>query len=450
MNLSFVWQWMMIGCAFAVMNGNLRAEEASWPRLYGPTGMAAVDEADVPMTWSDSENLVWKVALPGPGSSSPIVLGDKIFVTCWSGYGDKPENQDMSKLVRHLVCVSLNGGKILWDSEVPSTTTEDPYQGFITEHGYATHTPVTDGQNIYVFFGKGGAAAFDLAGKKLWQTDLGQMSGRTRWGSAGSPVVWRDLVIYNASDEARAIIAVDKASGSVRWRAEGDVLQMAYGTPMVLPSADGKEDLVMAVPGELWGLNPETGKLRWYALHELTGNVSPSVIVGEGKAFIFGGYPSTGSVCLKLGGKGDVSESNHLWQSKTGSYVPTPSLYNGHLYVVNDQGFALCMKADTGEEVYRERVMEGGASAAAGGRPGGKGRGGAGKPFYASPLRVGKLLFCTSRKNGVFVIAADPTYQKIGVNVFASDDSQFNGTPAVVGNRLLLRSDKALYCIGKK
>ena len=88
MNLSFVWQWMMIGCAFAVMNGNLRAEEASWPRLYGPTGMAAVDEADVPMTWSDSENLVWKVALPGPGSSSPIVLGDKIFVTCCSGYVD--------------------------------------------------------------------------------------------------------------------------------------------------------------------------------------------------------------------------------------------------------------------------------------------------------------------------------------------------------------------------
>ena len=440
-------QWLVLGAASFGISG--LGADGDWPRLFGPTGMAAVEKADVPLTWSDSENLLWKVDLPGPGSSSPIVLGDKVFVTCWSGYGDKPEATDMTKLVRHLVCVSLGDGKILWDAEVPSTVEEDPYQGFITEHGYATHTPVTDGQNVYVFFGKSGAVAFDLEGKKLWQTNLGQMSGRTRWGSAGSPVVWKDLVIYNATDEARAIIALDKASGSVRWKADGDVLTMAYGTPMILPGADGKEDLVMAVPGELWGLNPETGKLRWYALHGLTGNVSPSVVVGEGKAFVFGGYPATGAVGMKLGGKGDVTDANHLWQSKSSTYVPTPILYNGHLYVVNDQGFAICLKADSGEEVYRERVMEGSGGASKSGA-GGKGRGGSGKPFYASPLRVGNVLFCPSRRNGVFVIEASPTFKKLGVNTFSSDSSQFNGSPAVVGNTILLRSEKALYRVGKR
>lgn len=133
------------------------AAPADWPRFLGPTGAAIVTDSKVPLSWSDSENVVWKAEMPGPGSSSPIVFGDKVFVTCWTGYGDKEDANDMSKLTRHLLCLSKADGKVIWEAKVPSAAEEDPWRGYITEHGYATQTPVTDGERVYVFFGKTGA-----------------------------------------------------------------------------------------------------------------------------------------------------------------------------------------------------------------------------------------------------------------------------------------------------
>lgn len=430
--------------ALAVATTTLHAATAAdWPRFLGPTGAAIVTESKVPLKWSDSENILWKTEMPGPGSSSPIVHGDKVFITCWTGYGDKEGANDMSKLMRHLICLDRADGKVLWDTQVPSAAAEDPWQGFITEHGYATHTPVTDGERVYVFFGKTGALAFDMQGKQLWQTSCGTGSGRMRWGSAGSPILAGDLLVINASDESQAIYGIDKKTGKEVWKAEGE-FGMAYGTPNVI-QRDGVSDLVIAVPQEVWGMNPETGKLRWYATHGLSGNVSPSIISGGDTAYVFGGYPATRSAAIKLGGKGDLGADAILWSSNTSSYVPTPVLKDGHLYVVNDQGFATCINAQTGEDVYRERVIESGAASGGGAR-----RGGGGKPFYASPVLIGDKLVCVSRKNGAYIIAAKPKFEVLGHNVLALDQSQFNGTPAVSGDRLILRSEKAVYCIGAK
>ena len=410
------------------------AAPTDWPRFLGPTGAAIVAESKVPLTWSDSENVLWKAAMPGPGSSSPIVSGDKVFITCWTGYGDKEGADDMKKLTRHLLCLSKADGKVLWDAAVPSTVEEDPWKGYITEHGYATHTPVTDGERVYVFFGKSGALAFDMEGKQLWQTSCGTGSGDRRWGSGASPILVGDLLVVNASDESQTIFGLDKKSGKVVWKAEGQ-FGMAYGTPNVYEH-DGVTDLVVAVPQEVWGMNLETGKLRWYAAHGLTGNVSPSIVPGGDIGYIFGGFPSTRSVAVKLGGKGDTSAEAILWDSKTSSYVPTPVLKDGYLYVVNDQGFANCIDAKTGDDVYRERVIMGS-------------RGG-GKPFYASPVLIGDKLVCMSRRNGAFIIEAKPEFKLVSTNVLESDDSYFHGTPAVSGDRLFLRSDKAVYCIGTR
>ncbi|MFN0077545.1 MAG: PQQ-binding-like beta-propeller repeat protein [Prosthecobacter sp.] len=410
------------------------ATSTDWPRFLGPTGAAIVAESKVPLKWSDSENIVWKAEMPGPGSSSPIVFGDKVFITCWTGYGDKEGANDMSKLTRHLLCLNRADGQVLWDAKVPSAVEEDPWRGFITEHGYATHTPVTDGERVYVFFGKSGALAFDMAGKQLWQTSCGTNSGQRRWGSAASPIIHGDLLIVNANDESQTIFGLDKQSGKVAWKAEGD-FGMAYGTPNII-KRDGVDDLVIAVPQEIWGMNPENGKLRWYAAHGLTGNVSPSVIPGDGVAYIFGGFPATRSVAVKLGGKGDTTASAILWDSNSSSYVPTPILKDGHLYVINDQGFAICIDAKTGQDVYRERVIIGA-------------RGG-GKPFYASPVLIGDKLVCVSRRDGAYIIAAQPKFELLGNNVFDLDKSQFHGTPAISGDQLILRSDKAVYCVGTK
>lgn len=422
-------------CLTIALALSLYLQAADWPRFLGPNAEAVVKEARIPLTWSSTQNLLWKLDLPGPGSSSPIVVGDKVFVTCWTGYGDKEGAKDMTKLVRHLICLSLTDGKQLWSAPVPSVVAEDPYEGFITEHGYATSTPVSDGINIYVFFGKTGALAFDMTGKQLWHTPLGTGSGSRRWGSGGSPILYKDTLIVNATDESKALFALDKKTGKQLWKADGDILELAYSTPVVLET-DGRTDLVFPAAEEIWGLNPETGKLRWYATHGLPGNVSPALIHDHGIVYLFGGYPTAGSAAVKLGGKGDVTSTHILWQSKTSSYVPTPILHDGHLYVVNDQGFAICMDAKTGQDIYRERVIENG----------GRGRG---KPFYASPILIGDKLYAVSRRSGTYVIAAKPSFEKLAT-IPALDDTQFHASPVVVGDTLLLRSDKAIYAIGSR
>ncbi len=412
---------------------------ADWTRLRGPNGSGIAEGAQVSTTWNDKEHIAWKAELPGPGSSSPIIVGEKIFITCYSGYGDG-KGGDMAKLQRHLVCVNKANGAILWDKAVAAVQPEDAYEGFITEHGYASSTPVSDGKSVYVFYGKTGALAFDLDGKQLWQTSLGTGSNDRRWGSGASPILSGGHVIISAFDECGALVALDSQTGAVAWKQEVKGLGLAYNTPIIL-DLNGTQDILLAVPNELWAMNPTTGKLRWFLTHDLPGNVSPGVLVGDGLCYIFGGFPKLGAVAFKPGGKGDITSTSIAWTSNDSSYVPTPILHEGHIYVVNDGGFALCLDAKTGAQIYRERVMQSGGA-------GGSRRGGGGKPFYASPVLVDGKIYAPSRTNGTFVIAAKPKYELLATNVIASDKSQFNATPAVEGKRLYLRSDKVLYAIG--
>lgn len=421
--------------------------QADWPRLRGPQG-DGIAEGKAPLTWSAKEHIRWQAALPGPGSSSPIVVGERVFVTCWSGYADG-SNGPLENLKRHLVCLNKADGKIIWDKAVPAVMPEDQAGGMLMEHGYASSTPVSDGKSVFVFFGKSGALAFDLEGRQLWQVPLGTRSNPKGWGSAASPILHKDTVIVTAYDEGGAMVALDKATGKEVWRAPADGLNTVFTTPLV---AGG--DLLLPVQGELWGLNPDTGKLRWYSSYSMGGNVSPAVSAGDGVVYVTGGYPAQGTAAIKPGGKGDITKTASLWNINSASYIPSPILYQGHLYVINDAGFAMCINARTGEEVYRERVMEsGGGGQGRGpggpGGPGGGGRRGGGKPFYASPVLVDGKLYCPSRKNGTFVIAAKPKYELLAKNVIEGDDTQVNASPAVDGGKLYLRSDKALYCIGE-
>jgi hypothetical protein len=404
--------------------------QAEWPRFRGPNGAGISPDAHPPAAWGDSQNLLWKTALPGAGTSSPIVVGERVFVTCYSYAG---EGGDASKLQRDLVCVNATDGKIAWRSSVPAVPTEGYLGGMMAEHGYASHTPVSDGERVYVYFGRSGAAAFDLSGKQLWQTSLGTGSNSKQWGSASSPILYKGYVIINASEESGAIVALDKLTGKEAWRASGNALELCFGTP-VLVEEGGRTDLVFAVNGELWGLNPDTGKLRWYAETGISGNVAPSVVAGDGMVFACGGFPQTGTVAFRTGGKGDVTQSHLVWSGRNTSYIPTPIYHEGRLYFVNDAGFATCLNAKTGELIYKERVP--GASAT-----------GRGKPFYASPVMAAGMMIAVSRRNGAYVIAAQPEFKLIGQNRFSGDDSDFNATPALDGARIYLRSNRFLYCV---
>jgi hypothetical protein len=425
---------LLLGAARAqVATPPTRADATDWPRFRGPNGSGIAVGAQPPASWSDTENLLWKTPLPGPGTSSPIVVGPRVFVTCYTGYGDGSPGAGISKLQRHLVCVSRADGRILWNSAISAAQPEDYFGGFLTEHGYASHTPASDGERVYVFFGKSGAVAFDLAGRKLWQTSLGTSSNEKRWGSASSPILYKDLVIYNASEEGHALIALDKRTGKEMWRAAGDALQYSFGTPIL--AQDGVNvDLVFSVPGELWGLNPDTGKLRWFAETGLPGNIAPSVIAGDGMVFAFGGYPALGAIAVRLGGKGDVTSTRIAWRTHDSTYIPTPVLSEGRLYFVSDGGFATCLDAKTGALVYKERLP--GATAT-----------GRGKPFYASPVLANGALYAVSRRNGAFVLAAQPQFKLLAQDRLSGDDTDFNATPAISGRQLFLRSNRCLYCI---
>jgi outer membrane protein assembly factor BamB len=309
---------------------------------------------------------------------------------------------------------------------------EDGYQGFITEHGYASNTPVTDGERVYCFFGKSGVIAIDLEGKQLWRTSVGKESSNRRWGSAASLILYKDAVIVNAAEESQSIRALNKKTGKEIWQAPGTALELAYGTPAIVMLKNHQAELVVAAPSELWGLNPDTGKLQWYVEHLLTGNICPSIIADGETVFVFGGFRSAGSFSVRAGGKGDITKSNLLWSSRHSSYVATPVLHDHHLYWIDDRGQAFCVSAKTGEQVYRERVtgLESG-----------------GRPVYASPVVAGGKIYVPTRWNGVLVLPAQPEFKVLARNRFADDDSDFNATPAISSGQLFLRSNRFLYCV---
>lgn len=434
-------KYIITACVSLVLIAAVAAPCAgeNWPGFRGPDGSGVSSDKNPPMKWSDSENLKWRTALPGPGSSSPIVFGDRVFVTCYSGYGvDRRNAGDMSDLKRHLICIDRASGKILWNKTVASTVREDSYRGYISEHGYASHTPVTDGKTVFVFFGKTGALAFDFDGKQLWRKSLGTMSGSKGWGSAASPILHKDTVIINAADEGRRIVALDKKTGAEKWKAAADSTDLTFNTPLLVKVSDTRKDLVLAVPEEVWGLNPDTGKLRWYAEMKPNGNVSPSVVADGATVFATGGYRVKGTVAIRAGGKGDVTSSRKKWASTDSSYVPSPIVRDGYLYWVNESGLAYCLSAKTGKRIYREKLT----------RPGGSSI--PSRSVYASIVEIAGNFYAVTRKYGTFIIAAAPRFRQIAVNRFESDSSDFNASPAISDGQLFIRSNKFIYCVQEK
>lgn len=430
---------------------------ADWTRFRGPNGSGvSEDTAAVPTTWNDTENLKWKVALPGPGSSSPIVVGDRVFVTCWSGYGvDRRNAGDQSDLRRHLLCLDRNTGKTIWAKVVEPVLPEDNYGGMFAEHGYASHTPVSDGERVYVYFGKSGALAFDMDGNQLWQTKIGTESDPRGWGSASSPVLYKDTVIVTASAESQAVVALDKSTGKQVWRQEAAGLGSTWGTPVMVKVDDERTDLVLGVPYEFWAFNPDDGKLRWYCEVMETDSFCSSVVTDGGVVYGIEGRGG-GSIAVRAGGNGDVTGTNVVWSGRDSSRIGTPVLYEGRIYFFSS-GIANCIEAETGKKVFQSRLEgatggtpsrggsdQGGAGGGRGPRGGGGGMGGS---DYASPIIADGKIYFTSRSGDMFVLKASDKFEQLATNRVTSESEDFSATPAVSDGQLFIRSSKHLYCI---
>lgn len=402
------------------------SQAADWPRFRGPDGSGVSGEKGLPLAWSLKDNVAWKTDLPGPGASSPVFVGDKIFLTCWTGYrvpGQPPGRQ--ADLRRHLVCLDRKTGKQLWSKEVaPKLPEQELSRG---GEGYASATPAADADRVYCFFGKTGVFAFDHAGKQLWQADAGDRAGG--WASAASPLLHGDLVIVNASIESESVVALEKKTGREKWRAKG--IRQAWNTPLVVKTKDGADELVVVTQPKVFGFDPATGKELWTCDTDIRWYIVPSAVANDGVVYCLGGRSGVTALAVRTGGRGDVTRTHRLWTSEKGSNVPSPVFHDGHAYWVNDAtGTAFCVKAATGEVVYEERLPRGGQ-------------------VYASPLLADGRIHYVGRDGRAFVLPARPQFEVLATNDLR-DGSSFDSTPVAADGRLFIRSDKALYCLEKK
>lgn len=400
------------------------AKNTDWPRFRGPTGMGTSEVKGLPLTWSGTENVAWKTPLPGPGASSPIVFGDRIYITCYSGFFVPGESDGSPEdLKRHLIAIRRTDGGIIWDKPLPAKLPEEER---IRDHGFAASTAAADKDRVYVFYGKTGVLAYSHEGKQLWQTDVG--SKTHGWGSSASPVLHKNLVLINASVESQSLVALDRVTGKEKWRAKG--INEAWNTPVVVTAKSGRQEVIVPTQGKVLAFDPDTGKSLWSCNTDIGWYMVPSVVAADGIVYCLGGRSGIAALAIRAGGTGDVTEKNRLWTSLKGSNVSSPIYLAGHLYWVNDSsGIAYCAEAESGKVVYEKRLERAGQ-------------------VYSSPLLADGKLYYLTRDGRTFVIAAKPEFEQLALNQL-EQRGMFNGSPAVDGSRLLIRSDKFLYCIGK-
>jgi len=398
---------------------------ADWTRLRGPGAAGISDDTGLPIRWSATENVVWKTALPGKGGSSPITLNGRIFLTAYSGYGlDRSNPGSQEDLTHHVLCFNRADGKLIWEKTSKALLPEQEYdKGHIDLHGYASATPVTDGESLFVFFGRSGVRALDLDGKLLWHVEVG--SNLNSWGSAASPILFDDLLIVNASIESESLRALSKKTGKEVWRVNG--IHESWSTPLVVELPDGKRELVLSMHSKVLGFDPATGQRLWECAGVPDYVVPMTVADKEGVVYITGGRSST-TLAVRAGGRGDVTDTHRLWTLNKGCKVPSPLVHDGLLYWVSNLDTAACIEADTGEILYHQRLPLRGA-------------------FYGSAVMAEGRIYAVSKLRGTVVLAAGEQFKQLARNE-PLDDSLFNATPVISDGQLLLRSDRFLYCIG--
>jgi outer membrane protein assembly factor BamB len=415
--------------------------QTNWPQWRGTGGSGISTETGVPLEWSESKNIAWKTAIPGRGHSSPIVWGDRVFLTTSIEGPIVPG----AEAVRHyhrgqeylhpdsvganhsytmkLLCLDLKSGRVLWEKTVYEGTVHDNRH---KKNTYASATPATDGRFIYLSFEAEGVYCYDFDGKKIWKTSLGKIA-KGGMGPGTSPVLYENLVILQCDQEygeGSFIAAVDKKTGKEVWRVSRDQ-RRSWATPLLIKTAQ-RTEMVTSGPNKIISYDPSTGRELWSA-PGVVSNPIPSPVAGKGLVFVTAGSDAKRAFAIRLGGSGDLAgTSNVVWSYDKGTaYVPSPILYNEYLYLVTDAGAITCIEAGTGKVVYQTRIPMAAR-------------------FTASPVAFeGKILF-VSEDGDSFILKAGPTPEILNANalgepVFAS--------PAIISGRILIRGQDNLYCI---
>lgn len=398
----------------------------NWPNWRGPQGDGISGEKDLPLTWSATENVKWKVSLPEPGNSSPIVWKNRIFVAQNDGQR------------RTLMAFDRKDGKILWQAGPAYTEKERTHN----TNPYCAASPVTDGERVIAWFGSAGLWCWDLDGKEQWHLDLGKQDHE--WGYASSPVIHGDACFLNFGPGDRTfLLAVDKRTGKELWRndiaaispklprndgfgAAADGMIGSWCTPLMVPAKNGPS-LVMTWPEKLTAYDPATGKERWSA-DGINPLIYTSTMAGEGVIVGSGGYGGS-SMAVKV--SDDGSKVEKLWfKARDKQRIGSGVITGGHLYILNTPGTAQCIELKTGKTVWEERLV--GSSA--------KGE------SWSSMLLAGDRIYVPNQASDTFVLRAAPKFEKLALNSLG--DGMNNSSLAASDGDLFLRTHKHLWCIG--
>ncbi|MGI9519950.1 MAG: PQQ-binding-like beta-propeller repeat protein [Pirellulaceae bacterium] len=399
-----------------------QADSSDWTNFRGP-GYRSTTDAALPAEWGPDQGIRWRTELPGRGASSPIVSGNQVFLTAYSGFGEDAEDPgDFLDLRHHLMCLDRESGELVWEREITGTHLKQKMNPELGRHGFASSTPVTDGENVYAFFGVTGLFAFDGKGELLWQQNLGLDTHY--FGSSASPILFDDLLIVNASIESKTVFALDPQTGSLKWKIPGII--ECWSTPVIGMNPDGQAEMIISSKHTLSGYDPATGEQLWTCAGIQDYVVSVPIIV-NGICYLTGGKEKQ-LIAVRLGGHGDVEESHKLWDhTKYGANVSSPIYYEGRLYVFHDSGILQIFNAEDGSLIKRSRT-------ATSTRP------------FSSPLLAGDKMYMPFQDVGIGIFAASEDGDELAVHQLG-DDLPLMASLVPNGDSLLIRNDRYLYCV---
>lgn len=413
-------------CFLAFLASTPGTRANPWPSWRGDLlGSGRTSETKLPLEWGSEKNIRWRVELPERGNSTPVVHGDRVFVTQAVTEGNW----------RGLMCFSRKDGSLLWKSGLTYEKKERTHRA----NPYCSASPATDGTIVVVSHGSAGVAAYEVSGKQLWHRDLGAIDHV--WGNSTSPVLYRDLVIHYHGPASNGVLyALDRRTGETRWKWEEPAWKTgkrtdgfrgrddegiigSFSTPILVPAGDGHE-LVMSFPMELKGFDPDTGRELW-TCGGLNPLVYTSPVYGDGILVAMGGYHGN-SIGVRLGGRGDVTGSHRLWQEvRHNGGIGTGVVVDGHHYYHNSNGIVFCDKMRTGKTVWKDRLP------------------GAGKS-WGSLVLSGDRIYTLSQAGDTVVFKASTK----GLEVLGRSevDEETNSSLAVSDGDIFLRTHKALWC----
>jgi outer membrane protein assembly factor BamB len=429
-----------------------RLVAVNWPQWRGPSSLGVSSESGLPTTWGPRDNVAWRAALAGLGTSSPIGWGDRVFVTSQIGRSDVAGGGAHPQLARDdrsladrenpiggrglepdrtgsdvwlvVEAFRISNGERLWEHRTRAT---GPLPAVHEKHNLATPTPVTDGQRVYAWFGNGQIVVLDMQGRVAWTRHLGTeyAAFKTLWGHGSSPTLYGNFLILLCDHLSDAyLLALDARTGKERWKVNRGGERTSHSTPLVVPGPQGDELLVNSSQ-RIDVYDPATGTLLWYAGGPRQTPI-PSAVFHDGRIYLSRGYRNSDYMALRPGGRGDVTTSHVEWSGASGaSYVPSIVYYEGLLYMTNEVGVVTCADARTGERVWRHRL---------------------GGVFFASPVAGDGKVYLVSETGETFVLRAGRTPEVLAKNDLGE---RFIASPAISQGRILLRSDRTLFAVGR-